>query len=157
MLTETDFKNQHAMFERSLAAFEQCVDTPFVPGELQEWIDAVDDALERLRESFEAQRIKVHSAEFADIAREDPELLQRIRLMHQEDRALGEEQNRIATTIEALEPRIRDVGADEAYLRRDCNRLADAARAFVSRVRKQEVTIRTWWVEAFMRDRGTVD
>lgn len=157
MLTEIEYKKQQTAFERSLSAFEECVDTPFVPGELSMWIDAVADAFERLCDDLAVQRQQVHSAEFADIAQEDTELLQRIRLMHQEDRAIGEEQERIAQTIATLKPRIQNVGADEAFLRRDCNRLSEGARKFVSRVRKQEVTIRTWWVESFMRDRGTVD
>lgn len=157
MLTEAELKQQQAAFERSLAAFEQCVDTPFVPGELHRWLDAVAESLARLTASLAVQTKQVHSEEFADIAREDPGLLQRVAQMREEDRKVADQQHRLQKTIETLKPRVRKVGADEAFLRRDFNRLADESRKFVSRVRKQEVTVRTWWMEAFLRDRGTVD
>lgn len=157
MLSDTQMQEQEAGFKRSLQAFEQCVDTPFVPGELKRWMDSVAESFDQLSRFLQRQTQQVHSAEFRDIAREDPGLLQRVNQMQTEDRAIVQQQQRLAETIVELAPQVRQVGADEAALRGILNQFVADAQRFVSRVRKQEVAVRTWWVEAYTRDRGTVD
>jgi hypothetical protein len=36
-------------------------------------------------------------------------------------------------------------------------KLVDQGMALVTQIRKQEVAIQTWFIEAFNRDRGSVD
>lgn len=157
MMSHTQFQQQATGFTRSVSAFEQCVDTPFVPGELGRWMDAVADAFGRLTEFLNRQRQDVHSDEFRDIAREDPGLLRRVELMREEDRGIAEGRIQLSRRIDDLKLRIAGVGADEAAMRPELNEFVEAAQRFVARVRKQEVTVRTWWMEAFMRDRGEAD
>jgi hypothetical protein len=58
--------------------------------------------------------------------------------------------SRIATHVPKLEP-------DEEKAQQHVKKLVDEGMAFVARVRKQEVAIQTWFVEAFNRDRGAGD
>lgn len=157
MMTDTELQEQEAAFKRALDAFEKCIDTPFVPGELKSWMEAVSQAFHRLADLLQVQRKQMHSAEFQDIGREDPGLLQRVKAMRAEDREIAAQGERLEHRIAALKPQIEKVGPDEAALREELNQLVEQAQEFVVRVRQQEVTVRTWWVEAFMRDRGTVD
>jgi len=157
MMSDEELREQEAAFQRSLDAFEQCVDTPFVPGELRPWIEAVCEAFEELALLLQQQTQQVHSAEFRDIAREDPGLLQRVEQMREADREIAEQRRNLAQAISGLKTHVASVGADEAAIREELNRFVERAQQFVARVRKQEMTVRTWWVEAFHRDRGTVD
>lgn len=157
MLTDKQLQEQEAAFKQSLAAFEKCINTPFIPGELLAWMRAVSQAFARLVELMIGQTEQMHKEEFRDIAREDPGLLKRVEEMRKEDGEIAKESERLASAIATLKPRIEQAGADEVVLREELNQFVADAQQFVARVRKQEVTIRTWWVESFTRDRGTVD
>ncbi|MEX0726455.1 MAG: hypothetical protein WEB58_09910 [Planctomycetaceae bacterium] len=152
-------QNQRAVlrqdFERQLDAFEQCTETPFVPGELEQWLSAVREAFDGLVPMVkESQRI--HEEEFVEIVEEDPELHVHVELMREEERAIAKELDELTKWFNEF-PKRRIDGGDETEYKLDLDRFVSAALEMLVRIRKQEVTVRTWLMEAFMRDRGTVD
>ncbi len=76
--------------------------------------------------------------------------------MREEDRAITEQKVKLADWLNSLQARLTH-GASETDLKGDLDEFVSAALDLVVRIRKQEVTVRTWLLEAFDRDGGTVD
>jgi hypothetical protein len=144
-------------FLASLANLEADVETPCVPGELEGWISDIDDALQRLRPLLERQIGVIHPRQFADIGAEDEELLRRVELMRLEDASIEVEARRLGEQIRILKTAATNIEPDEAKLRVAFDTFVEAGIAWIIRVRTQEQAIRTWFMEAFNRDRGDVD
>jgi hypothetical protein len=146
--------------ECQLRAFEQSAGTPFVPGELEGWIEAALSAFGELGPLFQEHVQKIHSQEFANISQEDPELLARVSEMRLEDAAIDLLQVQIADWLDSLQTRVStgsNEGECETELKEELDRFVTESLALVVRIRKQELAIRTWVVEAFTRDRGDAD
>lgn len=141
----------------ALEHFEVCVETPFIPGELERLSDATASALRDLRTALEAHYRRVHASDFGRMSEEDDESLPRIEELKREDQAILEEAAKLEAWIAALLPRVRAVTPDELRVRDQLADFMKRSLEFVMRVRKQEVAVRTWLGEAFTRDRGTVD
>ena len=150
------WKTHQDQLGRTLEIFEESADTPFVPGELENWLKETQEALYQLIPVLQEQTQSIHADEFAEIAEEDPGLLSRVEDMREEDRAIMEQKDKLADWLHDLQARLSH-GASETDLKGDLDAFVSAALELVMRTRKQEVTVRTWLVEAFDRDRGTVD
>jgi len=150
------WRKQQEELKLKLGEFEQAVEVPFIPGELPNWLKTTREKFERLRPQLQLQTRHIHADEFAEIAEEDPELLGRVESMREEDRGIMAECREIADRLEKL-CKGEEKGASETDLKEDLNQFVSLSLEFVTRIRKQEVTLRTWLVEAFTRDRGTVD
>lgn len=150
------WKTQQEELQRKLKNFEEAAETPFVPGELENWLDAAARAYDELVPQVRLQTEHIHAEEFAEIAEEDPELLSRVEAMRQEDQDLAALCNGIGEGLKQFQSEV-DKGASETDLKEDLDQFVSLCLDFVTRVRKQEVTVRTWLMEAFTRDRGTVD
>jgi hypothetical protein len=59
--------------------------------------------------------------------------------------------------MELLRPLVQRVEPDEMRAESAMAEFAQTLLDLVQRLRKQEVALRTWLVEAFTRDRGAVD
>ena len=105
---------------------------------------------------LQEQTLYIHADEFAEIAEQDPELLARVEEMREEDRAIIEQKDRLADWLYGLQTRLNH-DASETDLKGDMDLFVSTALEMVVRIHKQEVTVRTWLVEAFDRDRGTMD
>jgi hypothetical protein len=149
-------KSRETEFQDTLVEFEACVETPFVPGELPGWVSSAQAALERFIPTFDRQ-LKKHQSDFEQIREQDQELHQRVATMQADDAALRELSRDIAQQLERLRTAAGLVEPDEALLRDTMHALVDDAIAFIVQIRKQEQAVRTWLMEAFNRDRGTVD
>jgi hypothetical protein len=143
-------------FQRALDGFEACAGTPFVPGEMVGWLGALEEALGQLRPLLERQAA-VHGTEFAEMSRQDPEMLRHVEMLQEEDRAIAAQLCGLEERLQVLRPLVHRVGPDEKRVEAVMAEHAEGARLLVSRIRKQEVSVRTWLVEAFTRDRGDVD
>lgn len=150
------WRKQQEELKFKLGEFEQAVEVPFIPGELDNWLKTAREKFERLRPQLQLQTQHIHADEFAEIAEEDPGLLGRVESMREEDREIMAECREIADRLEKLCEE-KEKGASETDLKEDLDRFVSLSLDFVTRIRKQEVTLRTWFVEAFNRDRGTVD
>jgi len=186
MSDQDDFwKTQQEQIQDTLAAFEQRVSMPLVPGELESWLDEVSAAWQALWPQLQVQTQYIHAKEFTQIAEEDPELSSRVREMREEDSAIMAQSDEVADQLKYIENRLEqgttepdldenklqpgtteakpnvsdfhDEGAMETDLKQDVDQLVTASLVLVSRIRKQEVTVRTWLVEAYTRDKGVMD
>jgi hypothetical protein len=157
MSTKQEFwKTQEEQFKQKLSTFEECAARPFVPGELEHWLKNTEEALRELSPQLQLQTQHIHAEEFAEIAEEDPELFGRVESMREEDQSLADDWERIGNSLEEIKSRLEG-GESETDLKEDLDDFVSLCLEFVTRVRKQEVTVRTWLVEAFTRDRGDVD
>jgi len=150
-------------FMGALEELEQCLEMPFVPGELRNWLSQTEAALEQLTPELQVQTEHVHREEFAAIAEEDPELLRHVEEMRDEDQVILERRNQIADRLSEFQAFVERSNSDEdensaeTALKDDLEQFVAEALEWVIRIRKQEVAVRTWLVEAYTRDRGTVD
>jgi hypothetical protein len=80
--------------------------------------------------------------------------------MREEDAAIIVNEAHIANWLDFLKARVSagdNEGGCEAGLKEELDRFVTESLALVVRIRKQELAVRTWVVEAFTRDRGDAD
>ena len=142
----------------AMAQLERRLETPIVPGELSAWsvsaTEAFDQAMPRVGEHI----AKDHAEQLKAIRDQDAKLAHRVSQLVDED-------GRILTEFTALHHALGEVArkcqeppvakSGPAY---DTGReLADRGLELIVAFRKQEAAVATWFVEAFQRDRGSVD
>lgn len=150
--------NQHRdRLLEALAELEANIETPFVPGELERWINDVHGAFQRLRPLLDHQISDVHPQQYDEIREEDEELFRRVDQMRQEDADIIETASQLSEEIPKLQTAAANVEPDEAKLRTAFDGFVESVLDFIIRVRTQEQALRTWLMEAFTRDRGDVD
>ena len=149
--------NSESALKASLAAFETSLATPIVSGELAEWIEAVQKTWTEASAQLHYQVKHRHPQQYEQISKEDPELLPRVEQLQAEDRAIEEEREKLSHTVSRTTQHAPKLEPDEGKAQQHTKKLVDEGMAFIARVRKQEVAIETWFVEAFNRDRGAVD
>jgi hypothetical protein len=142
---------------QALRQLELSLETPVVAGELPDWATAVQDSLACVGVLLTRQIEILHADEFAEIVEEDSGLLTRVDRLTKEDGQVAEQFAELSQRAARLTESAWGVEPDEGQLRPDVERLVDSGLSFVTRVRKQETAITTWLLEAFDRDRGTVD
>jgi len=150
-------RNLNKKLGDALAKVEAAVETPFVPGELERWMDAVEEAFLTLEPVLEKQLNQIHPDIYDDIQQEDPGLLPRVELMQSQDQEIKRADNEIKQKLPILRNAITNIEPDEAIIKRTLESFVDETLEFVITIRKQEQSLRTWTMEAFNRDRGTVD
>lgn len=141
----------------ALEAFETRLATPLISGELADWVDALQvtwaTASQQLRDHLE----RLHSQQYQQMGEADPELLSRIESLKSEDCAIEEQRQQLETSITRTAQHLPKMEPDEDKANQHLKKLVDEGMAFVARVRKQEVAIQAWFVEAFNRDLGAGD
>jgi chromosome segregation ATPase len=145
--------DDHRALRDALEAFETRLATPVVSGELKTWAAAVSQAWATLAVEVK-NRLEHHQEQLATIANQDPELLPRVEQLKGEDESIRRDIETLSTTIERLTPRAEKVEPHEGRLGAEVEAASAQGIAFVNRIRKQEVALRTWFQEAFNRDRG---
>lgn len=156
-MERTSVDEQRDKLLEALADLEASVETPFVPGELEPWIAAVDEAFQHLRPRLDWSSTHVHPQQFDEIDHEDPELMRRVDQMRQEDAAIKEAARQLAEQIPKLETVVSAIEPDEAGMTAVMDEFVQAMLNLIVRVRTQEQAVRTWLMEAFDRDLGAVD
>ena len=139
----------------SLAAFETSLSTPIVSGELAAWVGEVEKAWEEASAQIHDCVTRLHPRQYDEIAKADPELMPRIEVLKAEDEAIEQEREHIHQMVERDAQHVPKLEPDEGKAQKHVQSLIDKGLAFLMRVRKQEVAVETWLVEAFNRDRGT--
>jgi hypothetical protein len=141
----------------ALAAFETSLSTPIVSGELAAWMSEVQESWEEASAQIQNNVSHLHPRQFEEIAEQDQELLPQIEQLKAEDEAIQLEHERISQMIARDAQHVPKLEPDEGKAQKHVQNLIDEGIAFVTRVRKQEVAVETWLVEAFNRDRGAGD
>lgn len=145
---------------KSLERLEIALDTPFVPGDLENWLDEARAAAEAVQGSLVPQLAEVHPAEFQQIEAEDPGLSSRVEEMRAGDKAILDSFERFRGQLDRLakiDSPERNESEVEARFKDELDELVNRGLAMVVQARKQEVSVRTWMMESVDRDRGTVD
>jgi hypothetical protein len=148
MAAENELKDSLAVLETSLA-------TPLVSGELADWLDTVNGAWAKVSAHIQDWFEHGHASQFEQIAAADPELLPRVEQLQAEDAAIEQARQAFDQTMTRTALHVPKLEPDEEKAQQHVKKLIDEGMALVTRVRKQEVAVQTWFVEAFNRDRGT--
>lgn len=155
--TNTEKSAVEDEFKSALDAFETSLATPIVSGELSDWLEATQNTWAEAASQITDRIEKQHPPQFEAIGKQDMELLPTVERLQAEDTAIASDLaayhhgiSRYAEQIPKLEP-------NEEKAQHYIKKLIDEGIALIVRVRKQEVAIQTWYIEAFNRDRGPVD
>ena len=140
-----------------LEQLEACLETPFVPGELETWLDAVVAALGELGPTLHDRIKRRHRLEFEQIAREAPALQRAVEQLSREDGEIAEIHNSLTSRAVQLAAKAASAGVDEGLVGPDAARFVDDGLWFVVRVRKQDMAIRTWLAESINRETPAAD
>jgi len=137
-------------------AFELALDTPLVSGELLDWADVVCARWDELVSAWD-ERAEAHQAQYQEMMEVDQEIFRHVEQLRDEDGALAKEIETLGVDLGRL---CRKAPlAERDHLRTEGTRQAviEQGIALAVRIRKQEVAVKTWFMEAFNRDRGPVD
>lgn len=148
--TEHDLRAALDEFETSLAI-------PVVSGELDAWSQQVRAAWAKVSAQVQRHLTQLHPKQLKQIGQEDPELLTQVDNMQAEDAALEEGRVCLDGIIERLARLAPKVEPDERKFHEYQAQLQKDGVDFLSRVKKQQVAMQTWFQEAFNRDRGVAD
>ncbi len=141
----------------ALAAFETALSTPILSGELAAWVAEVDKTWNEASAQIRGQLTRLHPRQYEEMAEEDQEILPQIERLKAEDEAIAEQCEHFDRMVGRDAQHVPKLEPDEAKAQKHVQQLIDEGLDFVQRVRKQEVAVGTWLVEAFNRDRGTGD
>jgi hypothetical protein len=139
----------------ALAAFETSLATPLASGELADWLDTVKGTWARASAQIQNSTEHGHPSQFEQIGAADPELLPRVEQLQAEDAAIEKTRQSFDQTMSRTAAHVPKLEPDEEKAHLHIKKLIDEGMALVTRMRKQEVAVQTWFVEAFNRDRGT--
>ncbi|MEX0612767.1 MAG: hypothetical protein WD738_15065 [Pirellulales bacterium] len=148
--TESDLKT-------ALTGLETSLSTPIVSGELAAWMGEVQKAWQEASAQIHYSVKHLHQRQYDQMAKEDLELLPRIELLKVEDEAIEQQREHISQMVARDAQHVPKLEPDEGKAQKHVQSLIDEGLAFITRVRKQEVAVQTWLLEAFNRDRGAVD
>lgn len=155
-MTEPSLQSNSELREL-LERFEANLESPAVPGEMEQWVQAVHRSFEDLEERAKRRIREDHRAEFDEIVDQDPGLSQRVEDMQRDDRDCLERLQDFHERISRLAGKISEIEPDEKLARKEFQEIVDRGLALVIQIRKQEKAVSTWLSEALSRDGGTVD
>jgi hypothetical protein len=136
---------------------ETIVVTPIMSGDIAIWITALQQTWKEAAAQIHYEAKHERPRQYEEIANQDPELLPRIEILRSEDAAIEEERERLNHAVSRIADHTAQLEPDEERAARLIARVAEELTAFIARVRKQNVVVQTWYVEAFSRDHGAVD
>ena len=153
-MTQTEPEHE---LKTALDVFETCLETPVMAGELLAWVDELQNAWADVSGQMHGHVAEIHPRQYQQISKEDPELLPKIEKLTAEDEAIDEDRAEFDRRLRRCGEIAPQFEPDEEESAEHIQALVDEGIALVTRVRKQEVAVQTWFVEAFTRDRGVAD
>jgi hypothetical protein len=142
---------------KQLAELEEALELPLVAGELTAWTSRVANAARIVHSLLTEHLARAHGEDFAAIVEQDLEMATCIENMKAEDAAIRLEFERFMELARNVAAAATRAEPDELILEKAREHLVDHGLALVLRIRKQEAAVRTWYIEAFQRDRGVGD
>ena len=142
---------------RKLVELEEALEMPLVAGELDAWTTRVAKSAQTMHALLTDRLAQAHGADFDEISAQDPDMSTCVENMRTEDTAIRNEFEPFLELANSLSMAVTQVEPDELTLGKARQRLIDVGLALVLRIRKQEAAVRTWYMEAFQRDRGVGD
>lgn len=147
--------NTALQLKTALDAFEIACLRPIISGELQSWVDHLNEEWCRANKQLDLHTKHLHPRQYDEITKQDPELLARVDQLRAEDVVIDTERARVDQSIARLAEHLPKLEPDEEKAKVRASTFVDDATAFLAHVRKQVVAVQTWYVEAFNRDCGT--
>lgn len=162
MTTFASIPSEHDTTEEShflelVQKLEGCLETPIVPGELEPWFVALQGAISDLAPVLRHHVGETHRQQCSEITREDSEMHARVRQLKQESHEVLEAFDKLETQASQFSKRASAMEPGELAAKGVLQLFVDEALWLVVRIRKQELAIRTWFLEAFNRERGPGD
>ena len=146
---------RNEQFLKALEDFETSLETPVMAGDLIGWVTTVGRACEQLGVLLRDDVQRQHTALFATISRQDPELASRVEQLQATDEQLAMvDFSNVQSSLKQLLAKAESAERDELKAAKLCADVVKQALAFVIGVRTQETAIVTWFGEAFNRDSG---
>jgi len=140
----------------ALTGFETALVTPLVSGELLDWSGAVGKAWEELQAAWR-EHPQRHESQYTEMSEVDQEIFRHVERLRNEDNAITAEIVAVDAEISRLDRKTPAAERDHLRAEESRQKVVDQGIALVVRIRKQEIALKTWFVEAFNRDRGSVD
>jgi hypothetical protein len=140
-----------------LGKLETALLSPVVSGELESWARSVQEAAAALSQRLPAFLKSVLHPQYAEIAKNDAELLTRVEQMIAEDQNVLLEQDAFQRRASDFAARASQIKKDEAQIAADRAKVEQEGIALVLRIKRQRAAADTWLAEANYRDRGPVD
>jgi hypothetical protein len=128
-----------------------------VSGELSAWVDEVQKTWAEASAQVDHHLASLHPRQYNEISEQDPELLPRIDQLRAEDDSIEQQRSKLSDAIGRVSQDLPQLEPDEEKAQQSVQSIIDAGTAFLIQVRKQQLAVQTWYVEAFNRDDGTVD
>jgi seryl-tRNA synthetase len=147
----------HDDLKAALTTFETSLLAPTISGELTPWLDEVQKAWNEASAQIHFHVKHLHPRQYDEISKQDPELLSRVEQMQAEDAAIEQQRAQLSLSIGRVAEHAPKMEPDEEKSQKYTKAIIDAGTALVMQVRKQDVAVQTWYVEAFNRDGGAVD
>ena len=144
-------------FHDVLEGLESALEAPVVPGEMESWIRTVQEAWEPVADRLHIEMEVHHPEQLDEIAKQDDEMLPQVEKLREEDRLIMEQFEEVGQWLTQLVERAPKLEPHEQRADQAVQQLVDNGIDLVVRIRKQESALKTWFVEAFNRDRGIAD
>jgi hypothetical protein len=152
-----DQTDPEAALKTALITLESCLLTPIVSGELVGWIGEVRKSWADVASQTHEHAKRLHPQQYEQIAIEDPELLPKTEDLKVEDDAIDIDRNEFDRLVCRIAEHAQQFEPNEERITDHTTALVADGIKFIIRVRKQEQVLQTWFVEAFLRDRGVAD
>jgi hypothetical protein len=153
----TAVKHQDSL-KKALEDFETSLVRPVVSGELTDWVTSAIRAHQDLGVLLREEVPLAHGKSYATILRQDSDLSSRVaELRATDEQLLNFESDRIAISLNQLRDSAQSSAQDEQKAEFQRVEVVRQGLAFVISARTQETAIKTWFSEAFNRDRGVGD
>lgn len=145
-----------AKLRAALEELETALQTPLVSGEHVEWSRTVQKSWDAAAAAVHNQ-LGSHRKQFKEMMNVDQEIFRQVELLKKEDEELEKMIECVGKKIAFLSRKTEIAERDERRTGDERLVAVDDGIAFIVRMRKQEIAIKTWFGEAFNRDRGPVD
>ena len=148
---------EETALNEGLAHLERALLTPVIPGELEMWAKAVQDATTALAQPLARYVQEILHEQYAQIAKTDPEMLPRVEQLIATDKAILEDFQKFQAKVARLVERAPAAKKDENKVAALLTEIEKEGTALIIGIRKQQAAASTWLDEALYRDRGPVD
>lgn len=141
----------------TLEAFEQSLETPIIPGELQSWSANAQTTCHEAVAALKEHVPTWHKRVLEDIKRQDAELSTRVQELRAQDAELLKQARRVKADATKLAEDAKVLPSHEPRIKREVKDFVNEGLDWIIRAKKQEAALTTWYQEAFNRDRGVAD
>jgi len=141
----------------ALSRLETALLSPVVSGEVESWARSVQEATSELSRRLPSYVQSVLHPQFAEIAKNDAELMTRVQQLIAEDQNVILDQNSFEKRVADFVQRSSQIKKDEAQTATERTKLEQEGIALVLTIKRQRAAADTWMAEANYRDRGPVD